>query len=113
MGDRVKSLEPQGFDLELSSRLEPFLVAFLKHNDRFDHQSRILREAQGTFSDQVDFFVYDADYMDTAMDRFEVRGTPTFLLFSEGHEVDRLMGESDRETLDDFIRSVLDKNEQS
>jgi len=106
-GNMIKTLEPQAFDLELNSSREPFLVAFLKHNERFLDQSRILDDASRKYGDKVHCFVYNADYLDTAMDRFMVRGTPTFLLFSEGREIDRLMGESDQETLDDFISSAI------
>lgn len=106
-GNMIKTLEPQAFDLELSSSREPFLVAFLKRNERFLDQSRILDHASRKYGDKVHCFVYNADYLDPAMDRFMVKGTPTFLLFSEGREIDRLMGESDQETLDDFIRSAI------
>lgn len=41
------------------------------------------------------------------MDRFLVKGTPTFLIFAGGREVDRLIGESDGETLDEFIRNAI------
>lgn len=106
-GKRVKTLEPQEIDLELQCSQEPFLLAFLKRNERFLEQSRILDDAFREYGDKVHCYLFDADYLDTAMDRFLVKGTPTFLLFSEGREVDRLIGESDRETLDDFINNAI------
>ena len=105
----VKTLEPHAFDIELQSSHEPFLVAFLKRNERFREQSQALDEASKDYEDKVRCFLYDADYLDTAMDRFMVKGTPTFLLFSDGCEVDRLIGESDRETLDEFIQNSIVK----
>ena len=103
----VKTLEPQAFDVELQSRREPFLVAFLKRNERFRSQSQALDDASRDYADKVQCYLYDVDYLDTAMDRFMVKGTPTFLLFSNGQEVDRLIGDSDRETLDEFIRNSI------
>jgi len=103
----VKTIEPQAFDVELQSSSEPFLVAFLKRNERFLSQSKILDDASKAYADKVRCFLYDSDYLDTAMQRFMVKGTPTFLLFSEGREVDRLIGESDREALDEFIRNSI------
>jgi len=108
-GKRVKTLEPQAFDIELHSSHEPFLVAFLKRNERFPGQSKVLGDASREHGDKVHCYLYDADYLDTAMERFKVKGTPTFLLFSDGREVDRLIGESDRDTLDDFIRAAIPK----
>lgn len=103
----LKSLEPQAFDMELSSSSEPFLVAFLKKNERFLNQSRVLDEACHEHAGAVRCYLCDVDYLETGMERFKVKGTPTFLLFANGEEVDRLIGESDRETLGDFIRSAI------
>jgi len=103
----LKTMEPQAFDVELQSGGEPLLVAFLKRNDRFRSQYKALDEASGQYSGKLRCFLYDTDYLDVAMNRFRVKGTPTFLLFSKGREVDRLIGESDRATLEDFISSAL------
>jgi len=104
---KIKTLEPQAFDLELQNSREPLLVAFLKRNARFRGQSDVLNDASNEYRNQVSCYLYDADYLETAKERFRVKGTPTFLLFSGGREVDRLIGESDRETLDDFIRNAI------
>lgn len=103
----VKTIEPQAFDVELHSSQEPFLVAFLKRNERFRDQTKALDNASRDFADKIQCYLFDADYLDTAMQRFMVKGTPTFLLFSHGREVDRLIGDSDRETLDEFIRNSI------
>ena len=103
----VKTIEPQDFDVELESNGEPFLVAFLKHNERFRIQSQALESASHNNADKVQCYLYDVDYLDTGMQRFMVKGTPTFLLFSGGREVDRLIGESDQETLAEFIRNSI------
>ena len=103
----VKTLEPNEFDVELHGG-EPFLVAFLKRNERFRQQWQVLDEASVRHADRLRCYLYDTDYLETAMQRFLVKGTPTFLLFSGGREVDRLIGESDGETLDDFIKAAMD-----
>ncbi|MFH1915597.1 MAG: thioredoxin family protein [Pseudomonadota bacterium] len=103
----VKTIQPQALELELHGGSRPFLVAFLKRNERFREQSRMLNDVASRFAGSLDCHLYSQDYLDTAMQRFQLKGTPTFLLFSEGREVDRLIGESDPETLDEFIRSCL------
>lgn len=103
----IKTMEPQAFELELRSRIKPFLVAFLRRNERFRAQAEALDGASRDHADVLPCYLFDADYLDTAMARYKVKGTPTFLLFSEGREVDRLIGETDRETLDDFIRKAI------
>ncbi|MDD3311888.1 thioredoxin family protein [Pseudodesulfovibrio sp.] len=105
----LKVLEPQAFEVELQSDDVPLLVAFLKRNERFRGQYSALDEASVRFGARLRCFLYDTDYLDMELNRFQVKGTPTFLLFSDGREVDRLIGESDRETLEDFIRDALDR----
>jgi thioredoxin-like negative regulator of GroEL len=104
----VKTIEPQAFDLELQGGGQPLLVAFLKRNERFRAQAQALDEASKRYAGDLNCYLYAHDYLDTAMQRFLVKGTPTFLLFSRGREVDRLIGDSDRDTLDDFIKNSLD-----
>ncbi|WP_285907607.1 thioredoxin family protein [Pseudodesulfovibrio pelocollis] len=103
----VKTIKPQAFELELRSGTRPFLVAFLKRNDRFREQAQLLDNASRRHADRLDCYLYSQDYLDTAMQRFLVKGTPSFLLFSGGREVDRLIGESDPETMDEFILASL------
>lgn len=102
----VKTMKPQAFDLELHGG-QPFLVAFLRRNERFRAQSRALEEASRRHGDILNCYLYSHDYLDNAMQRFMIKGTPTFLIFSDGREVDRLIGDSDPEALDEFIRSSL------
>jgi thioredoxin-like negative regulator of GroEL len=109
----VKTIKPQAFEVELHGGGQPFLVAFLKRNERFRDQSRVLDEACRPYADSLNCYLYAQDYLDTAMQRFLVKGTPTFLLFSGGREVDRLIGESDPETLDEFIRNSIGPGKRS
>lgn len=105
----VKTLGPQAFDVELTSGDAPLLVAFLKRNERFADQAEALERAEMCRSDKVRCFLYNTDYLATAMERFEVKGTPTFLLFDKGQEINRLIGESDGASLDEFIESSIGK----
>jgi thioredoxin-like negative regulator of GroEL len=102
----VKTIEPQAFDIELQSSSELFLVAFLKRNEKFSYQLKIIEDASRKHGDKVCCYLYNSDYLETAMQRFSVKGTPTFILFSEGCEVDRLIGESDAAALDEFISNI-------
>ena len=103
----LKTVEPQALDVELQSGGEPLLVAFLKRNERFRSQYQALDEASRRFQGKLRCVLYDTDYLDMAVNRFMVKGTPTFLLFSEGREVDRLIGESDRASLEEFMLNAI------
>ncbi|EGB14256.1 hypothetical protein DND132_1043 [Pseudodesulfovibrio mercurii] len=99
----IKIIEPQAIDMELHSGGSPLLIAFLKRNEKYSVQLQVLETAHRAHGDTVRFFLYNADYLDTATERFAVKGTPTFLLFHGGREINRLIGESDGATLDEFI----------
>jgi len=103
----VKTIEPQAFDVELESRSGSFVVAFIKRNEKFADQVRALGDVSQAYADHVRCYLYDVDYLDTAMQRFMVNGTPTFLFFANGREVDRLIGESDKDTLDEFVSTNI------
>lgn len=105
----VKTIEPQAIDVEIQDERAPLLVAFLKRNERYPAQVGVLEDACREYGKSLRCFLYNSDYLDTATERFAVQGTPTFLLFSRGREVNRLIGESDRATLDEFVRDALDR----
>jgi len=104
----VKSIKPQVFDIELEGESAPLLVAFLKRNERFAFQAKALERVEQAFGDRVRCFLFNADYLDTALERFAVKGTPTFILFDGGREVSRLIGESDSDALDEFLRNSME-----
>lgn len=103
----VKTLGPQAFDIELQGSGSPMLVAFLKRNERFSLQASALERVERSHEGRVRCFLFNPDYLDTAMERFEVKGTPTFLFIDRGREMSRLIGESDGETLDEFVRNSI------
>jgi thiol-disulfide isomerase/thioredoxin len=104
---KVKTIEPQAFDVELRGGGVPLLVAFLKRNERFSDQVGVLEATCRRCGGSLRCFLYDEDYLDMATERFSVKGTPTFLLFHRGREVDRLIGESDGDTLNEFVGTSL------
>ena len=105
----VKTIKPQAFDMELQGSTSPLLVAFLKRNERYAFQAKVLERAELAYGGRVRCFLFNSDYLDTAMERFEVHGTPTFILFDQGCEVGRLIGESDDETLGDFVNNAVNR----
>lgn len=50
-----------------------------------------------------DFQMIDADYEQLLVKRFEVKSVPTFILFDDGKELNRMTGAKTREELENFI----------
>ena len=53
--------------------------------------------------DGFDFQIIDADYEQLLVKRFEVKSVPTFILFENEKEIDRITGAQTREKLNEFI----------
>ena len=50
-----------------------------------------------------EFQIIDADYEQLLVKRFEIKSVPTFILFENEKEVDRMTGAKTREELQSFI----------
>jgi thioredoxin 1 len=64
-------------------------------------------ELAGEFDGQVTFAKLNADAAIEILQELGVRSIPTFILFKNGDEVDRLTGACDKRTLSNFIEQVL------
>jgi thioredoxin 1 len=49
------------------------------------------------------FQIIDADYEQLLAKRFEIKSVPTFILFENQQEVDRIIGAQTKESLEKFI----------
>ena len=50
-----------------------------------------------------EFQIIDADYEQLLVERFEIKSIPTFILFENEKEVDRISGSKTRKELENFI----------
>lgn len=59
------------------------------------------------FADQLDVFTVNIDQDPGLSQRFSISGVPTMLFFKEGHEVKKLVGFRDYDSLKGEIESIL------
>lgn len=50
-----------------------------------------------------EFQIIDVDYEQSLVKKFEIRSVPTFILFENGKEIDRMVGAKTKEELESFI----------
>ena len=101
----LKQIDPHTFSV--NAQHDPVILAFLKPNARSRKLALVLEEAVTLFGQHVACYMVGADYLKSGMTLFDVDGTPTLLCLREGVEVDRLMGEADPDTMDQFLRSCI------
>lgn len=107
----VKSITPQDMVKEVVSASKPVLVAFLKHGQRQQEQLALLNRVERRYGRNVACYLYSEGFLETGMKQHFVSGTPTYLLFQDGWEVDRLMGCSDDDMLDSFLCRSLERHD--
>ncbi len=103
----VKSIAPQDVGRKIVSSDRPVLVAFLRRGRRHQEQRELLLRAARRYNQRVNCYFYSDTFLEAGMKQHFVSGTPTYLFFQAGWEVDRLIGCSDDEKLDSFLNRCL------
>ncbi len=97
----------QVFEQELLGGELPLLVAFF-HAEQSNHKERAALDAlAGRFGPQLRIAVAELAHSPEYRNKYRILGTPTFLLFTQGAERDRILGKVDERTLQGFICQAL------
>lgn len=97
----------QNFVEEVMRSDTPVLLAFLQ-NGLKDSENEKLEVLASLLGAGIKICVLDDQFFDEFKFRLHVPGTPTYLLFTDGREVGRLLGRADQATLAEFVsRSVM------
>jgi thioredoxin-like negative regulator of GroEL len=94
------------FTSRVRNESQPVLLACLDRPAPEDSQVRPLRALARERRD-LEVWVLDRDSLQEFKGRFQVRGTPTYLLFQNGQERDRLLGLAETTELEAFVHHAL------
>ncbi len=103
----IEAIIPNEENRKITDSEIAVLVGFLKRDPLYGEQLALMDRMQDKYGGRVRFLVYQDGFLDAGMRQHMVTGTPTYLLFHKGGEVDRLMGRSDQETMDAFLQRCL------
>lgn len=103
----LRSVEPYEVFEEVGTDEKLVLLAFIRPTLDSADQVRLLEAASRKYADKVRCLMYNQRTLEAGMRHYVVSGTPSYLLFHKGGEVDRLIGVSDEETLDSFLDGSL------
>jgi hypothetical protein len=95
------------FYSETSDEQRPLLLACLHESPEFDQQAGALDGLSRVFGDALKVCLLDPDCIDTFSHVLQISGTPTFLIFRDGHEKGRLLGLADGGRLAAFVVKAL------
>ncbi len=91
----------------------PVLLACLRCELNPEDQLQLLSNAARDYGDGLRICVVDAQQSNGFRNEYRVMGTPTYLLFEKGKEVDRMLGRADQRSLYMFLDHVLGLPRQS
>ena len=100
--------DPDELKSIIQDESRPFLMACMLKNEIYHEQMAIVEQAAKEFEHVLGAFVISKELMSCFCETFIVKGTPTFLFFNNGKEVDRILGCASRESLMEFVNRNLE-----
>ncbi|MBU0996153.1 MAG: thioredoxin family protein [Proteobacteria bacterium] len=73
----------------------------------------IIKNVAASYNDILTVCMVSEEFLERFSQRYDVKGTPTFLFYRNGKERDRILGFTDRESLIAFLTRNLQSNYQT
>lgn len=81
----------------------PVLLLCMPRNESFSEQAEIIDFVSSNYGDDIKAYVVAEEFINQFCREYDVKGTPIFLLFSGGIEVERILGCIDRQTVSKYL----------
>jgi len=104
----IRSVGLEDFEKEvLKERMPVFILCMHRDPDFLGQIEVIERIAAKTCGDRLKLRLLEEESVEVFRKNYGVGGTPTFLIFSGGREMNRLLGQVDPRTLEEFLSRTL------
>ncbi|MCK9363413.1 MAG: thioredoxin family protein [Syntrophales bacterium] len=103
----IASLGLDEFEEKVLKDSNPVLVLFMRHDPEFKEQIGSIKDICTNYAGRLKVYLLGDEALRTFRESFAVKGTPTFLLFMNGIEKGRLLGQVDSTDLNDFLSRML------
>lgn len=104
----MQILTSEAFQSAFTEMEVPMLVACLAEGPEFTETVEILHAAISSLARPLKVGIIDEDSRKVFMNRFNIPGTPTFVIFQQGREIGRVLGMADRDMIREFVRTTVD-----
>ena len=94
------------FEKEIEKETGPVLLACIRRDYNYNEQEKVIRKISNKFSAVMKVCLLD-DESGAIYKKLGIEGTPTFLLFYNGEEKDRILGKTNLEKLNTFVLQAL------
>ncbi|MHB8089992.1 MAG: thioredoxin family protein [Syntrophales bacterium] len=103
----IASLGLDEFEEKVLKDSNPVLVLCMRHDPEFKEQISSIKDICTNYVGRLKVYLLGDEALRTFRESFAVKGTPTFLLFMNGIEKGRLLGQVDSTDLNDFLSRML------
>lgn len=104
---RMQLIGPDNFADEVVSSSMPVLLLYMTHDDDFPNQHKLIGDIAVRYGARIKTGLLQESFSEYFRSMLNLQGTPTFLIFLNGKEKNRMLGLADFQSLDDFIRETL------
>lgn len=95
-------------DLPEEDKAVPLLCMY--RDTEFQRQIEIIEALHKIYAAKLKACVLEEEFIEVFMERYSIKGTPTFLIFIGGREKNRMLGQASLESLRDFLSETLPSN---
>ena len=92
---------------EILKEKRPVLLLCMPRDETFQVQINILAALAERRSGTLKVCLLEEEFLSAFSRNFNLKGTPTYIIFINGREKDRLLGHADEDTLAEFLRRVI------
>ena len=106
-GTPFQLIGSNGFKAEVIEASKPVLVLYMLQSAESQEQIKIIENIAEKHGEAVKICLLKEDFHGVFSKKYGVKGSPTFMIFIEGEEKGRMLGQADQKTLTDFLLETL------
>ena len=108
--DFIRSIGADNFVREVLEESRPVLVLCMHRDSEFQGQIDITEGLCKSYGERLKACLIEDESIRVFKENFNVKGTPTFMIFIRGTEEGRMLGQAEQQTLEDFVSRTLKLN---
>ena len=104
----IRLVGSEDFEDEVLKKKAPVLVLCIRNDSEIEGHVEVVNHVTAEpHGETLHVCLLEEEYLGIFREKYKVSGTPTFLIFSHGKEIGRLLGQIDGTTLKEFLSKML------
>lgn len=105
--DFIRSIGLDDFHKEVLEESSPVLVLCMHRDFEFQGQIDIIEGICKSYGERLKVCLIEDEFIGAFKEKFDVKGTPTFMIFIGGTEKGRMLGQVEQKAFEDFVSRTL------